>query len=366
MGTSMQPLPSAQPSGSADRLDAAVALRADSVLEMRQGWHALARESELPTTQFDWTVAGLDQLKAGAYPYVAYVSGGGNLRAILPLTIRSRMGIEHLCQLTPAIAIPTDVLHSDAPSLELLFKSVLKQGKPVILNRLLDGAPAAGYIRSLAGHRRVSVVIEKADSAMRLRVEDVPVQDRSQSSARVSILAASYGLSGGPNDVIFQFAAPTLEQVMSLYHELLQLDGTANHEGSGEKFGLGELDAQQFLKTHVYHGVQRGEMRFSCLRLGSVLLAAQLFQLRGQTAWLLKTVHQERFNGTIVDTLLIGETVHKLQDEGIQQIVMPARDTIKGMGMCEEMPTINVQLYPWGPRSWAAKMLGRFAGPQGR
>ena len=91
---------------------------------------------------------------------------------------------------------------------------------------------------------------------------------------------------------------------------------------------------------------------------GGRLLAVQMFQVRKQTAWLLTAGDLERFRSTTVSTLLMGETIRKLQAEGIQRMVVPSAASVREIGQCQEMPRINVRIYPWSYRSLMAMMIG--------
>jgi hypothetical protein len=176
----------------------------------------------------------------------------------------------------------------------------------------------------------------------------------------VSIIATSYGLSGGPNDVIFQFVSPSLDQVMQLFHESLLLHAPAQKQPSRKKPRSGKaLDTVEFLKTYAFNCAQRGEIRFSCLRLAGRLLAVQMLQVRKRTAWLLTAGNLERFRDTTLGTLLMGETIRRLQHEQVDRLVVPNAASMKEIGECRQIPCVDVTIYPWSSRSIVAIMMGR-------
>lgn len=351
------------PEGTPAQLQAGAALRLDSVLAMRNAWRILSDRSDLPTTQFEWAVAAMNQLGPHLEAHVAYVTDGGLMRAILPLLVKSRMGIPHMEYMSPAIAMPVDIIHTDRESLEYLLRSVLKLGRPIILKGMLEQSPATEMLRVMANEKRSLIHIEPADPMNYLSIGSFALQDRIQSAARVSILATSYGLSGGPNDVIFQYVSPSLDQVMQLFHESIQLlassqpQPTEKNRPSGAG-GRRELDMFEFLRTHAFNCAQRGEVRFSCLRLAGRLLAVQMFQVRKRTAWLLTAANMERFRSTTLSTLLMGETIRKLQTETVERLIVPSASSVKDVGECRQMPCVNISIYPWSPKSLMAMAVG--------
>jgi hypothetical protein len=258
--------------------------------------------------------------------------------------------------------MPIDLPHTDPVPLEQLLRSVIRLGRPIVLPNLLEQSPAVEVIRRTAGSRRAVVRIEKAEPVTYLPIANYQFQDKFQSAARVSILATSYGLSGGPNDVIFQCVSPSLEQVTQLFHESMQLQAASPSVEPGGTRPRGkpsqELDTFEFLRAYALQCAQRGEVRFSCLRVGGRLLAVQIFVVRKQTAWLLTAACLDRFRGTTLDTLLTGETIRKMQVDKIQRVVAPSSAGVREMGQCMEMPCINVKIYPWSSRSLMAMVVG--------
>lgn len=344
------------------RLQAGAAMRMDSVLAMRLAWRNLADRSELPTTQFEWVVAAMNQTGPRIQAHVNYVTDGATMRAILPLLVTRKAGVEHLQFVSPGVMMPIDIPHTDIASLEMLLKSAIRLGRPILLPNLLAESPAVDVIRSMS--RRAVIKIEKADPVTYLPIGNFQLQDKFQSAARVSILATSYGLSGGPNDVIFQCVSPSLEQVTQLYHESMQLQSAVGSESAQKptrRAPSAELDSFEFLRTYAFQCAQRGEVRFSCLRIGGRLLAVQMFIVRKQTAWLLTAAHLERFRGGTLDTLLMAETIRKMQVDKIQRVVAPSSAGIREVGQCQEMPCVNVCIYPWSPRSLAAMSINGMA-----
>ncbi|GEM_PF-6836700 len=342
------------------RLQTGAAIRMDSVLAMRAAWRALADRSELPTTQFEWAVAAMNQVGSKIQAHVGYVTDGGSMRAILPLLIKRRLGIDHLHFMSPGITMPIDIVHTDRASLEQLLRATIRLGRPIVLQNLLEESMAAVLLKEMASERRAMITIENAEPVTYLPIADYQLQDKFQSAARVSILATSYGLSGGPNDVIFQCVSPSLEQVMQLFHESMQLQAAPAAEPAARKKRRAsrELDTFEFLRTYAYQCAHRGEVRFSCLRIGGRLLAVQMFLVRKQTAWLLTSAHLDRFRGTTLDTLLMAETIRKMQADKIQKLVAPSSESVREVGQCREMSCVDIRIYPWSSRSLMARMMG--------
>ena len=345
--------------GPSARLEAGFAVGLSSVLPLRVGWRALASGSDLPSAQFEWAVATANQLGAKLRANVAYISDGSSLRAILPLLMKPRAGIEHFEYLAPTMPMPIDILHTDRAALDLLLSSVMKLGRPIHLSGMLAESPATDALRQMVDEKRRRIHIESAEPANYLSTAGFPLQDRGQNAARVSIIATSYGLSGGPSDVIFQFIAPSLDQVMQLCNESLQLQSASQIPAKNRPKQDKEVDDLGFLRTHAFDCAQRGEIRFSCLRLAGRLLAVQMLQVRKGTAWLLSSGTLERFRDTTLGALLMSETVRKLQQESVQRIMVPSAASVKDVGECQQLACVNVAMYPWSSRSLMAATIER-------
>ena len=341
-----------------NRLQTGSVLRAESVMAMEPGWRKLAESSELLTTQIQWALASIKQLVPGMHPHIAYVNDGSLIRAILPMRVQTQMGIEHFHYLSPNIPVPIDIPHLDRPSLDLLLRYVIGFGRPVVLDGMIANSPAIQAIRALATDKKAIVRIDPADSDVSLDLERCPLQDRSQNAARASILATSYGLSGGPSDVLFQFVSPPLDQVMNLFREAIQIENPAGDAPKPARSRSRGINTSEFLRSHVYQCAQHGEVRFSGIRISGQLLGMQVFQCREKTAWLVKSGHMERFRGTMLPNLLMGETIRKLREEGMQRIVVPAGGKMQELGPCQEIPRVNIRINPWNTRSIAAMVIG--------
>ena len=346
------------------RLQTGSVFRLESIHAMGPAWHGLGQLSDLPTTQFEWATASIDKLPTGVTPHIAYVTDGSRIRAVLPMMVRRRFGVEHFYYLGPAVVMPIDILHTDRVSLEVLLNYVLDLGRPIVLRGIPALSPTLEALQALSKRYRALVSVEKDEPVTVLDLNHCLLQDRIQSTARVSILSASYGLSGGPSDVLFQFASPTLEQVANLFHESRQLD-SSTEENTARRRGR-DISIMEFLRVHANQSAQRGEIRFSCLRLGGKLLAVQLFQCRKQTAWLIKAGHMDRFRGTTLDTLLMGEAIRRFREEGMQRIVVPSEAVVKELGQCQPIERVTVRIHPWSPRSITAKLLSSAGNASGR
>ena len=225
---------------------------------------------------------------------------------------------------------------------------------------MLAESAATSVLLEMAGDRGGRVQIEEAKPTAYLALSDMALQDRMQVAARISIIATSYGLSGGPNDVIFQFVAPSLDQVMHLFHESLQLNAQPAGSAAGRKpRARKELDTVEFMRTYAYNCAQRGEIRFSCLRLAGRVLAVQMLQVRKKTSWLLTAGNLDRFRDTTLASLLMGETIRNLRHESVEQLVLPSESGVGEVGECRQVPCINATIYPLSSRSLMAKMVRR-------
>src|SRR5690606_26484693 len=109
-----------EPSDGSATLQAGSANHLESVLAMRQPWRVLADGSDMPTTQFEWTVAAMNQHAVTSRPYIAYVNDGSNLRAVLPLVIKPRRGVEHFQFISSSIPMPIDIPHVGQDALAML------------------------------------------------------------------------------------------------------------------------------------------------------------------------------------------------------------------------------------------------------
>jgi Acetyltransferase (GNAT) domain len=303
-------------------------------------------------------MASLGALKQGSRPYVAYATDGQSLRAILPLMPKTRMGVVHFHMLTPSLPMPMDILHTDTAVLDMLVKHVHRLGRPLVLPRLLETSPAVALFKQMTADRKIYTLFEPASPMLSIPLTGFPIQDRPSNAARVSILAASYGFSGGPSDVIFQYASPSTAQISGLYHDLTRLD-MADKDAPKGRSGAASRAPRDFINDYLMQTVLRGEIRFSTLRFGDKVLAAQVFQVRKKTAWLLRSGCLERFRSTMLPALLLGEAVRLLQKEHIEKLALPSDSGMTGLPKGQEIPLVTIRSYPWSSRSLSALMLGR-------
>jgi len=340
------------------RLKAAVADHPEAIVALRPAWRALTDKSDLPTAQFEWAASAISRDKRVSPAKVFYVTDPNSVRAILPLVSIVRNGVEqYQYTMPPGASLPVDIPHLEPQSLRKLLGYIKRSGRPVHLPGLIEQSPAADYLKALADTRFSRISIEQADPAHYLPIQGFTLQERSQASTRVSIMAAGYGISGGPNDVIFQYASPSLEQVMTLYHEVQHIQG--NYTQPNYNRPDGELDTMEFLRSHTFNCAQRGEIRFSCLRLAGTLLAAQMLQIRQKTAWLLSAGVDERFKSTNIAGLLTSETIRKLLSEKVERMVVPSVQAMREVGVCYPIPRLNVTIYPFSSRSLLAAVMNR-------
>jgi hypothetical protein len=310
-----------------------VAARADDVRALQAAWKAVGQESEVPTAQPEWTLAAVTVDRKVAIRAIYAVDSGG-IQAVLPLVI-PRGGSHEPCTMPgPASEMPVDVAFRSPAALQHCLLHAMKSRRPVVLGNMLASSPAVAVIRELAGGEGQEG-IEPTTPVRSLAIESFPLPDRSQSAARASIMAASFGFSGGPADVLFQYVAPTAQQVDWLSAEVLDINGAATGD-EGQDDG--------FYRQHAMECAREGEMRFSCLRMGGRLLAGQVIQCRGTTAWVLRMRHLACFRGEAMDALLMQETIRQLQKDQIRQIVLPRVEGLPELAAMGEVARVRVTL----------------------
>lgn len=325
-----------------------VATTADEFRTMQGAWQLLGQGSEVPAAQPEWTLAAAGG-RGGAAIRVIYAADAGGVQAVLPLVEPSGGANEPWTMPGPASEMPMDVAFHSAGALQACFRYALGMGRPIVLRNLLADSPVLAVISEMTGEDAA----ELTTPIRSLPIRGMELPDRSQSAARASIMAASFGFSCGPADVLFQHVAPTAQQVVWLVGEVLDIDKggrrTADEDGEDD----------EFWRQHAVECARAGEMRFSCMRMGGRLLAGQIIQCRGTTAWVLKMKHLECFRSGAMDALLMQETIRELQKDEIGRIVVPRVEGLPELGAMGEVSRVCATLRP-------ARSLGRIFSRAGK
>lgn len=290
-----------------------------SLAPLKPFWDALAGRHESPLLGFDWFVSCIETLHAADPIRIVLVREAGDIRAIAPLCVVRRDGVETL-ELIGASALyePSGLLYADAQGLAKLLVGVAGLGLPVVLLRLPCDPVLQSCLRDMAW-RRAIVLSKRTAPAVFLRLPESwdDFLGRLSSSRRYEFRRKRKCLEK-TGVVTTRIVNPALSELPALLQDAVDVEDSG-WKGRGGSSLHRNPALRAFFECYLTKACANGLLRLCYLDIDGQPVSMHIAIESHAAFWVLKLGHDDAYAKCSPGTQLALETIEYSVRQGLSR-----------------------------------------------
>jgi CelD/BcsL family acetyltransferase involved in cellulose biosynthesis len=314
---------------------------------LTQAWTALSASTNAPMQHFIWSRACAETFKAAGKLQIVSVGSDDRPTALAPLVKRNRIfsrlemiGVKELYE-------PMDFLYSDQASLEILARSLVKQGVPILLRRMPADSPAISAIQGAFLNRGIVHTLPVDPYPYIELNDDWKEPEKRFNSGRRSDFRRAQRHASQFGELSFEILSPSAAEVGPLMEEAYQIE-LASWKGEAGTALAADPVRGAFYKHYALAASERGILRLVFMRIDGQAAGMQIAIECDQKFWLLKIGHDDKFSKCSPGTLLMLHSVSYAASRGLK--------TYEFLGIAEPWtrtwtellrPCVSLRAYPF-------------------
>lgn len=318
-------------------------------------WAALEAFASLPTQGFAFADALSRTLLAGAPIEVFVAAGAGGIAALVPLCRAPGRFARWRLAGVQEVHEPGDALYRDADAARRLAELVLREGRPLALERLCGDSQFIEALRSAArGRALVSVRPTTPSPTIALDASWTTPEARFNSGRRSDFRraarrAAEFGT------VSFDLLSPDPAEFDALFDEAVAVEAASWKTAAGSALAADHA-REAFFRAWFRATAERGELRMAFMRIDGRAVAMQLAIESLGRYWLFKIGYDEGFSRCSPGTLLMLHTLDWAAQRGLSgyEFLGNAEPWIAELWTSEAHGHVRLRTYPFNLRGLVA------------
>ena len=328
----------------------------DRLEQIEPEWNALADRLGTPLLRHEWFAEAAAALSPGAPLAVHVVREGARARAIAPLALEGAGLDARLRMLGAQNYEPEAFLWDDEEALRAACESVIRTGRPLLLLRLPDDCPELAALSTV--HRGKAVVRAGSSQAYSNPIgSDWAALEQAMATKKRNELSRRRRKLEDIGPLSFEILTPDPEAFVPLYETFVRLEASGWKGRDGTAIAH-KPDARAFYDRYGRRLARAGALRFSLLRLGGELVAAQYLVEHAGKIWALKIAYDERFSAHSPGALLTHDVLRWASANGLTSFEhLGVAEDWQRRWPVEVQSYSSLRLYPANVRGAAALAL---------
>lgn len=323
--------------------------------DLMHEWNLLPGAQQNPLLRHEWFLSAAEAFHNKHDLRVITLRESGRLRAVAPLALVKRHGIQRL-ELLGASALhePSDVLYDGADSLLELCAVIARLPQATVLQRVMESSLLMDQLMQRSqGHGKL----------LKLSATPAPFIDiqapweryfNSLSSRRRYDFRHARAKLERSGKVSVEFIVPTEADLERHMQEALRIEssGWKGRAGSALKFNL---PLQRFMHAYAQRSCRLGMLQLSYLKCNNESIAMQIGILHADRHWVLKIGYDERWAFCSPGVQLTMEAVKKAFDSGLKTYeFLGADESWLRIWTQHQHPSSTLLYYPYTTRGLSA------------
>lgn len=285
---------------------------------MRSEWNSLADKFANPLLRYEWFASAAEAFHEKKDLHIVVLRSQEKISAIAPLVKIKRRGVERLELLgVSSLFEPSGLLYDEEGSLQELLSVLLRQRRPLYLQRLSAGSPVFDFFRNLSRYDGLTVDRRAADSAW-VRINgswksfyDSLSAQRRYDYRRAARRAEQYGA------VEFKVISPEQEELEKNFKEacVVEAQGWKGRKGSALLHNKRLLD---FFRAYTASASGDNILRICLLYIAGALAAMQIGVEFAKRFWVLKIGYNEQWAKCSPGMQLTMAAIRHAFDKGLE------------------------------------------------
>lgn len=330
---------------------------ADS-LRLDRVWSAAEPLADSPIEQLAWTQQCLRTVDADLASAALGVLDGQALRAIAPLVLDRLYGVRHrVMSGVHTLHEPMDFAYADRESLELLVRGLLRDRRPLVLERVWSNSPTVELLQRACRGRAVLVRRPRASCPYIKLDETWEEPEQRLNSGRRSDLRRAARKAEQLGPVRTEILVPKLAELEGLLDLTFAIEAKSWKGESGTALKFDSRRAA-FYRGYAHAACEQGILRLCFLHIGDAPAAMQLAIECGGRFWLLKVGYDAAFAACSPGLHLMRETIRYSVQAGLTSYEFLGKaETWTQVWTKSERACEALHVYPYSLRGMSALAL---------
>ena len=277
--------------------------------KISEEWSALAERFGNPLICHEWFVACAESFCGTDDLHVVILKSKNGVRAIGPLMVARRWGVESL-EIMGGVALgePSGLLYDSDESLAKLLEAFYSFRCPIILTRIPQDCKADHMLKGFSRYKGIFIRRSTAMSAY------VPIKSswgeflNSLSQRRRYDFRRAAKRAGADGKVSFRILCPIEVDLQAYLNVAFQIEG-ANWKGDGGSALVTNERIGRFFRIYSLLACRKKILRLCYLYIGEAAVAMLIGLEHGNRFWVLKIGYDAKWARCSPGTLLIYETI---------------------------------------------------------
>ncbi len=286
--------------------------------ELRGEWNALADQFGTPLLRQEWFSACAQSLCPPGRLHMFVLRCGGEIKAIAPLVLMKRFGVEHFEVLGARdLFEPAGFLYRDSASFEMIVEAILEYGKPLLLQRF-PREPVPRALQEGISQNPSWFVLEHENTSpwIPITVSWKQYEMRMKSKIRSGLRRIRKRLEEQGSVCMELYTGESAELDRAL-EEAFRIEASGWKRKNGTAI-LANQRLKNFFLTYVRIVSPLGMPRIFLLTLEGKGVAMMLGMEHARRLWILKVGYDEHWSSFAPGIVLHHETIRWSFERGLQ------------------------------------------------
>ncbi len=280
----------------------------------------LADDFGMPLLQFEWLIHCVETFCPPAKLSVVIVRDKEEIKAIAPLVILKRYGIERLEFLGTSLhGEPGGFLYKDEDSLRELTEAVANLKMSVKLNGIRASSPEAAVLEQISRQKGITAIVTDEYIPWLPINSDWENFQKTISSSRRSSLKRLRRIAEKEGEVKFMVLCPDPELLNNSLEEIFRIESSGWKKRMGTAM-LSNRKLGHFFKNYMQEAARIGILRLCYLSINDIKIAVQIGIEFSNRFWLLKIGYDEKWSGISPGILLTNEVIRYFFEKKLKAI----------------------------------------------
>lgn len=286
--------------------------------QLAAGWRLLGQHTNSPINQFEWSMACAAAFAPTQRLNVMMVGPEIEPIAIAPLHPQTLNGIGYMAMLgVQELHEPMDLVYRDQEALDCLVSALLRDGQPLLLERLPADSLTVTTFHRLC-RRRAAIVQRPQMSWPYIALDETWREpENNLNSGRRSDLRRARRHAQDKGPLSTQIITPKLDELDLLLDEAFRIEAASWKGQTGTALACDATRAA-FYRHYAHAAAERGILRLCFLRIDQHPVAMQLAIEHGGGFWLLKIGYDAQYAQCSPGMLLLRDTIQYAVEKGLK------------------------------------------------
>jgi CelD/BcsL family acetyltransferase involved in cellulose biosynthesis len=285
---------------------------------LAEEWNSLAARFNTPLLRHEWFAACAEACCPPGRLSILIIRSQQELRAIAPLVLIQRDGIERLEEpLGSALGEPGGLIYRDEAALRELVRAMVALRRPIVLAKLPSASPAVSVLGELCrGKGMLSIRDAPACPWLPITSSWAEFEAKMSSSRRYN-LRRKYKLAEKSGPVEVEIISPTPANLTPYLDEVFRVEA-AGWKGRNDSSILSTPWLKRFLESYSLATARLGLLRLYFFRVNCKAIAVRLAVEYARRIWELKIGYDEAWAKCSPGILLTHETLRHTFEQGLE------------------------------------------------